>query len=168
MIGTRIPRFLLYATALGVIVAGIMLSMFYGQYWWLANQIVSTSYEEHRVMLEASFERRVRAELHAIAEILPDNPTGNQNAVLDALSRAMMANPELISIRFTSSAGESWSSGDYPQVEYTSETIWLDEQLLVTYPVLRDQQESGHVSGSFALTTLRVISAVMRSPSSET
>ena len=155
MIGTRIPRFPLYATALGVIVAGIMLSMFYGQYRWLANQIVSTSYEEHRVMLEASFERRMRAELHAIAEILPDNPTASQNAVVDALSRAMMANPELIGIRFTSSAGESWSSGDYPQVEYTSDAIWLDKQLLVTYPVLRDQQETGHVSGSFALTTLR-------------
>ena len=155
MIGTRIPRFPLYATALGVIVAGIMLSMFYGQYRWLANQIVSTSHEEHRALLEASFERRMRAELHAIADILPEDSTGNQNAVLDTLGRAVMANPELIGIRFANSTGESWSSGDYPTVEYTSETTWLDEQLLITYPVLRDEREIGHVSGSFELTTLR-------------
>jgi len=155
MIGTRIPRSPLYATALGVIVAGIMLSMFYGQYRWLANQIVSTSNEEHRALLEASFERRMRAELHAIADILPEYSTGNQNAVLDALSRAVMTSPELISIRFANSTGESWSSGDYPQVKYTSETIWLDDRLLITYPVIRDEQEIGHVSGSFELTTLR-------------
>jgi diguanylate cyclase (GGDEF)-like protein/PAS domain S-box-containing protein len=155
MIGTRIPRFPLYAMALGVIVAGIMLSMFYGQYRWLANQIVSTSHEEHRALLEASFERRMRAELHAIADILPEDSTGNQNAVLDTLGRAVMANPELIGIRFANSTGESWSSGDYPKVEYTSETTWLDEQLLITYPVLRDEREIGHVSGSFELTTLR-------------
>ncbi len=52
MIGSRIPRFLLYATTLGVIVAAIMLSMFYGQYRWLANQIVSTSSDEHRALVE--------------------------------------------------------------------------------------------------------------------
>jgi len=155
MIGTRIPRSTLYATALGVIVAGIMLSMFYGQYRWLANQIVSTSYEEHRTLLEASFERRMRAELHAIADILPEDSTGNQNAVLDALSRAVMTNPELTSIRFANSTGESWSSGDYPQIKYTSETTWLDDRLLITYPVIRNEQEIGHVSGSFGLTTLR-------------
>ena len=108
MIGTRIPRFLLYATALGIVVAGIMLSMFYGQYRWLANQIVSTSSDEHRTLLEASFERRMRADLHTIADILPEDSTGNENAILDTLSRAVVANPELTSIRFTNSAGASW------------------------------------------------------------
>ena len=155
MIGTRIPRFPLYATALGVIVAGIMLSMFYGQYRWLANQIVSTSYEEHRTLLEASFERRMRAELHVIAEIIPAaDSAGDPNAVSNTLRQALSANPELNGIRFTNSAGESWSSGNLPQVEYTSETIWLDQQLLITYPVIRDQQEIGHVSGSFTLAIL--------------
>jgi len=51
MIGSRIPRFILYATVLGTVVAVIMLSMFYGQYRWLARQIMSTGYEEHRALL---------------------------------------------------------------------------------------------------------------------
>lgn len=155
MIGSRIPRFLLYATTLGVIVAAIMLSMFYGQYRWLANQIVSTSYEEHRALLEASFERRMRADLHAIADMLPAEGSAEPIAIRNTLSRAMTANHELNGIRFTSSGGESWTGGNYPQVPYTSETTWLDGQVLVTYPVIRDEQEIGHVSGSFELTTMR-------------
>jgi len=155
MIGSRIPRYFLYATALGVIVAGVMLSMFYGQYRWLANQIVATSFEEHRTLLEASFERRMRAELHAIANDLPADSNVSPDALVDALSRAMAANPELVGLRFTNSAGDSWSDGYYPQVDYTSETTWLDEQLLMTYPIIREQQEVGHVSGAFALASFR-------------
>ncbi len=155
MIGSRIPRFVFYVTTLGVIVAAIMLSMFYGQYRWLANQIVSTSYDEHRTLLEGSFERRMRAELHAIADLLPGTPDAEPNAVLNTLSRAMTADPDLNGLRFTSLSGESWSSGNYPQAPYVSETTWLDEQVLITYPVLRDEQEVGHISGSFQLGTLR-------------
>ncbi len=155
MIGSRIPRFLLYATALGIVVAGIMLSMFYGQYRWLANQIVSTSYEEHRNLLEASFERRMRAELHAIANEMPAESSRDPDAVVDALDRALSANPELNGLRFTNTAGESWSSGDFPAAEYTSETTWLAEQMLITYPVIRGQQEVGHVSGAFSLASFR-------------
>lgn len=155
MIGTRIPRFLLYATTLGVIVAAIMLSMFYGQYRWLANQIVSTSYDEHRSLLEASFERRMRAELHTIADLLPAIPNAEPNAVLNTLSRAMSADPDLNGLRFTNSAGESWSGGNYPQVPYVSATTWLDEQVLITYPVIRDEQEIGRISGAFQLGAIR-------------
>lgn len=155
MIGSRIPRFLLYATALGLIVAGIMLSMFYGQYRWLANQIVATSYDEHRTLLEASFERRMRAELHVIAESLPGDPGNNQNAVIETLSRAIAADQELTGLQFASAAGETWKSGRYPQVEYTAEAAWLDDELLITYPVIRNGREIGHVSGSFDLAYLR-------------
>ncbi|MDH3820497.1 MAG: hypothetical protein OEU59_05190, partial [Gammaproteobacteria bacterium] len=75
MIGSRFPRLLLHAAALGIAGAAIMLSLFYGQYWRLANQIESASYEEHRSLLEASFERRSRADLHAVADRLPDDLT---------------------------------------------------------------------------------------------
>ena len=54
MIGNRIPRFFLYATALGAIVAVVMLTLFFAQYRWLARQIVSASYEEHRVVLQGT------------------------------------------------------------------------------------------------------------------
>src|SRR5210317_576856 len=116
MIGSRIPRLLLHAIALGIGGAVIMLSLFYGQYWWLANQIESTSYEEHRGLLEASFERRSRADLHAVAHRLPDDLTGvDTRTIHQELNRALTVHPELIGIRLTSAAGETWSSGNYPQ-----------------------------------------------------
>jgi diguanylate cyclase (GGDEF)-like protein/PAS domain S-box-containing protein len=155
MIGSRIPRFFLYATALGVIVAGVMLSMFYGQYRWLANQIVATSFEEHRTLLEASYERRMRAQLHAIANDLPVDSGADPDALLNALIQSMSTLPGLIGLQYTNSAGDEWSSGSYPQGEHMTDTTWLDEQLLMTYPVIREEQEIGQLSGAFALASFR-------------
>ena len=150
MIGSRIPRFLLYATTLGVVVAAIMLSMFYGQYRWLAHQITATSYEEHRVLLEGSFERRLRADLHAIADTLPVE-SGDENAILNAVKRAMAAHPELVGLRYEDAAGQAFVSGNYPDISGSSEVTWLDEQLLMTYPVVRNDQEFGYIAGVIPL-----------------
>jgi diguanylate cyclase (GGDEF)-like protein/PAS domain S-box-containing protein len=156
MIGSRIPRLLLHAIALGIAGAVIMLSLFYGQYWWLANQIESVSYEEHRNLLEASFERRSRADLHAVAHRLPDDLAGiDTNAVHRELNRALTVHPELIGIRLTSPAGDTWSSGSFPQDVNIAETIWLEEQLLLTYTVSRNGKVIGKLTGSFELGTLK-------------
>jgi len=156
MIGSRIPRFLLYTAVLGTVVAAIMLSMFYGQYRWLARQIMTTSYEEHQSLLEESFERRARAELHAITDTLPyDAGAGDTNSIPAALNRALAANPYLTGLHLTDSSGESWSSGNYPQVDTTNQATWLEEYLLFSYPIVRNGQDLGVLSGSFQLRPLR-------------
>ena len=48
MIGSKIPRYLLLGLGLGVAVGVIMLSMFYGQYRWLADEI-QHKVSEHKV-----------------------------------------------------------------------------------------------------------------------
>ena len=53
MSGSRIPRIFLQAMMLGVIAAAVMLAMFYGQYRWMARQIVTAGSEEHRALVEA-------------------------------------------------------------------------------------------------------------------
>ena len=153
MTGRRIPRFLLYATALGIVVTGIMLSLFFGQYHWLANQIVTTSFEEHRTLLEASFERRMRAQLHAVADTLPDDPDSAE--VVDTLSRAMTANPNLVGIRFEDSSGRAWSAGALPSRENGAETVWLEQQMLMSYPVVHDGREVGRMFAAFSLEQLQ-------------
>ena len=116
MIGNRIPRFLLYSTALGAVVAVVMLTLFYAQYRWLANQIVSVSYEEHRALLEASYERRARADLHGIADQLPiDGPVVEASALDRALNRAMVDNADLNGLQLTTQDGETFTSGNFPQ-----------------------------------------------------
>ncbi len=143
----------MYATALGIVVAAIMLSLFYAQYHWLANQIVTTSYEEHRALLEASYERRMRAQLHAIADSLPDDASSTQLG--NALSRAMNANPSLNGIRFVDNSSRTWSSGNYPRNQDGAETVWLEQQLLLTYPVMRGDRQIGSLSGAFSLAPLQ-------------
>jgi hypothetical protein len=64
--------------------------------------------------------------------------------------------PELNGIRLASAAGNTWSSGNYPQDIIVTETTWLEEQLLLTHPVARDGKVIGVLAGSFELDTLRV------------
>jgi diguanylate cyclase (GGDEF)-like protein/PAS domain S-box-containing protein len=156
MIGSRVPRFFLFAATAGVVVAALMLSMFYGQYHWLANQIVSTSSEEHRIQLEDSFERHSRTELHAIADILPaEISKDDSNAILAVLNRVQAINPQLTGVRYTSADGQSWSSGDFPQAVAVEETTWLEMQLLLSYPVHLDGELAGTLFGSFDLASLQ-------------
>ena len=156
MIGSRIPRLLLHAFALGIAGAAIMLSLFYSQYWWLANQIESASYAEQRSLLEASFERRARADLHAIAHRLPDDLADVDTRIIhQELNRGLTVHPELIGIRLASAAGETWSSGSFPQDVIVTKATWLEEQLLLTFPVDRDGKVIGELTGSFELDTLK-------------
>jgi diguanylate cyclase (GGDEF)-like protein/PAS domain S-box-containing protein len=155
MIGSRIPRFLLYATVLGTVVAAIMLSMFYGQYRWLAGQIMSTSYEEHRTLLEVSLDRHTRAELHAISDALPaELSPSDENTIVLALNRALISNPRLTGLQVTLPSGATFSSGAYPQGHRGSETVWLDDYLLQSTPIVRNDSVAGHIAGSFDLVSL--------------
>ena len=146
----------MHAFALGIAGAAIMLSLFYSQYWWLANQIESASYAEQRSLLEASFERRARADLHAIAHRLPDDLADVDTRIIrQELDRALTVHPELIGIRLASAAGETWSSGSFPQDVIVTKATWLEEQLLLTFPVDRDGKVIGELTGSFELDSLK-------------
>ena len=68
MTANKVPRYLLFVLTLGSAMAIIMLSMFYAQYRWLTNEITGISVSEHGELLQDSFERRARAQAHAIAD----------------------------------------------------------------------------------------------------
>lgn len=152
MTGNRLPRFLLLVVALGVAVAAIMLSMFYGQYRWLANQIVATSSEQHYAFLQGSFERRSRAQIHGIADMLAHDSDTDPGSLLDD---AVLSNDNLSGIRYADVNGQSWSSGDHPAVEDPLAVTWLEDLLVLPYPVMRDGDRIGYVSGAFLLDELR-------------
>ena len=146
---------MLSAVALGVVAAVIMLSLFFGQYRWLAKQIVVTSTEQHYAFLQGSFERRARSQIHAVADALPvGNATGDAGVVSLALDRALNANDGLTGIRFTSSGGQSWESGSLPVVEGLQTTTWSADRLVVSYPVIKNDKNIGYLGGSFHLDDL--------------
>jgi len=160
MIGNRTPRLLLLAVALGAAVSGIMLSVFYGQYRWLANQIVNTSSAEYDQLVEASFERRARAQIHDAADSMVEAAaSGAPPGIYLALNTILAENKTLTGIRYVNSSGRVYESGSYPHFDATTGTNWLAERLLISYPINVGDAEVAVLSGAFDLADLHTESA---------
>ena len=156
MIGNKIPRYVLFVLTLGLAVAAIMLSMFYGQYRWLANEITTTSAAEHDALIRTSYERRVRAQMHSVADSLTaDIDLTNASVVLPVLNRALADNHSLAGLRFISNDLDMWQTGNLPEVDILDSTTWLPDNLVMTYPLVRAEQELGLLVGSFELQEMR-------------
>ncbi len=153
MVGRRFPRFLVVVVALGIAVSAVMLSIFYGQYRWLADQISTTSSAEHYAFLQGSYERRARAQLHFVADSLPlETADADLGSFLD---QALNANQNLTGIRYADGSGRAWTSGSVPLVDDPTGLSWMDDRLYIAYPVQRDGQDLGYVGGAFHLGDLR-------------
>ena len=156
MIGNRFTRFLLLATTLCVLVAGVVLAIFYGQYRWLSEEISTTSSEEHYEVLQATFERNAEWQLGLVGDALMTGVADGNSVVWPALlDRALATNPDLAGLRFTSSEQQSWESGRMPAAASVPGNTWAAERLMISMPVLRNGAEFGVLSASFLLDELR-------------
>ena len=155
MIGSKIPRYLLLLLTLGTAVAVIMLSMFYGQYRWLANEITTASATEHNALLRESFERQARANLHVIADELTSvDETAGDSSVLQILNRAIAENELIAGLRFVSSDSDVRQTGSIPAEEQANPIVWLPDHLLISYPVVQDGRIFGVLASSFELQSM--------------
>ena len=156
MIRSKIPRYYLSILALGVALAAIMLSMFYGQERWLARKITTTSTNEHYEFLRASYERRMRAQLHGVADSLAfEADLTNAASVLTILNGAIENNETMTGLRFTSSDLSVRQAGSFPEADVSAPVSWLENNLIITYAIARADQELGVLAGSFAVGQLR-------------
>jgi len=155
MIGSRIPRYLLFLLTLSTAVAVIMLSIFYSQYRWLADEIATVVTNEHNTLLRESFEQRARAELHIIADELGLlDETSGDSSVLQVLNRAIADNDLIAGLRFVSSDSDVRQTGSIPAEQESGPIVWLPDHLLMSYPVVRDDQMLGVVASSFELQSM--------------
>ena len=156
MIGSKIPRYLLYVLILGAAVAFIMLSMFYGQYRWLADEITTASAARHEAFLRTSYERRVRAQMHAVADDLASRYDSEDPAfVSSVLNRAIANNTTMAGLRFVADGREMRQAGSLPELDFSGPVEWLPDKLLITYPVTRDEKQLGVLAGSFEVDQMR-------------
>ncbi|HEX5765022.1 MAG TPA: EAL domain-containing protein [Woeseiaceae bacterium] len=154
------PRYLIVASTLALVVVGIMLTMFYGQYRWLADGIVDAGVREHNLSLEASFERRSRGTLHRIADELASLPDGaDEVAALAIIEDAVRSNDDLVGLRFERVDGVNIQTGEVTEMS-GAETQWEANRVYVTYPVLSDERQLGTLVSSFELSALREESAL--------
>ncbi len=145
---------------LGVIATVVMLCVFYGQYRWLADQIVDASSSEFNLRAEASFEQQSRTQLKMAANSLIDASTSGQTAdVLFSLNSILVADENLTGIRFIDNTGSSITSGVYPAASNPTGTLWLAEQLLISQSIEVNGVETGVLAGAFDLTDLYADSA---------
>ncbi len=160
MIGREIPRYLLFAITTGVAVMVIILSMFYGQYRWLAGEIIATSSVEHDIVLKASYERRMRSKMHAIADRFAAGiDISDAATVFATMDRALSENTNMTGLRFTASSQREFSTGSFPIADINTPVTWLPDRLVMTYPVVAAGRRVGELAASFQLTQLRAESA---------
>ncbi|MCH8943199.1 MAG: EAL domain-containing protein [Proteobacteria bacterium] len=160
MIGIRPPRLLVLAVTLGVAVSFIMVSIFYGQYRSLANQLVASSSAQHDLLLRDSFTLHARAQLDNAANHLVTTLSGfDDPALVKALHRALADNQDLIGIVYTDHSQQVITAGDFPADVDPTTTTWLTESLVIASPVVRNGEEIGVLSGAFELGALRANSA---------
>lgn len=159
MLRKILPRYVILVTTLSVVVIGLMLSIFYGQYRWLVAGIVGASVGQHDTSLSASFERRARGQLHRIADSLSTADANDLVLARSLLDREIASNENLIGLRFTPLEGSEVQSGQITEQPRDSDTIWRTDRLYMSYPVIRDDSEIGTLISSFSLTTLAEESA---------
>lgn len=161
-----LPRYLILASTLVIVVVGIMLSMFYGQYRWLASSIVKTSVEQHNVILSASHERRARAQLHRVADAVTKvYPGADQAAMLLVLQEAVASNSNLVGLRYQSVNGASFQTGEISEiddVEIVNSSLWRPGNLFLSYPVVRNNAEIGVLVSKHSLANLHIESESFR------
>lgn len=160
MFGNRIPRLLLLTVALGVTVSGVMLSVFYGQYQWLAEQIVDASSTEYNMRAEARFEQQARTQLQGSADGMREAANGAQEAdIFLALNIILVDNENLTGVRYTTATNQTFDAGSMPQTANSTATIWLAQRLIITQPILFNDNEIGILSAAFDLTELHAEAA---------
>ncbi|MGA8204287.1 MAG: EAL domain-containing protein [Woeseiaceae bacterium] len=156
MIGGKIPRYLVLVLTLGAFLAVVMLSMVYGEYRWLANEITATSVAEHGIMRRAAFERRASAQLRTLADRLARTGGADSQQITEFLDRAAAGNDLLTGLEFTGEASGTIRTGTLPAAAAGPDgSTWLPDRLVVSRPVMLGDRRLGELTGSFDATALQ-------------
>ena len=148
------------SVALGVAVTCVLLSVFYVQYRWLADRIVSASSAEYVQLAESHFENTSRLRLDNAAALVlkasADKVVSDINLALDTI---LIDSEPLTGVMYVDPAGQIFKAGSYPDLPPKTEVTWLAEYLLITRTLSRDGNSIGTLSGAFDLSALYAESA---------
>jgi diguanylate cyclase (GGDEF)-like protein/PAS domain S-box-containing protein len=151
------------AATLTLVVVGLMLSLFYGQYRWLATDIVSSSVEEHNAILEGRFEGRARAQLHRIADSVATAENRDDSASISLLlEKAALENENLVGVRYVRRGQPNLQAGSVPEQAGDQSTQWATDNLYLTYPITLDGNILGMLVSNLTLDEVHRESARFR------
>ena len=151
------------AATLTLVVVGLMLSLFYGQYRWLATDIVSSSVKEHNAILEGRFAGRARAQLHRIADSVAATASRDDSASISLLlEKAALENENLVGVRYVRRGRPNLQAGSVPEQAGDQSTQWTTDNLYLTYPITMDGNILGVLVSNFTLDEVHRESARFR------
>jgi diguanylate cyclase (GGDEF)-like protein/PAS domain S-box-containing protein len=143
------------AATLTLVVVGLMLSLFYGQYRWLTTGIVSSSVEEHNAILEGRLEGRARAQLHRIADsVAAIANRGDPASISLLLEKAALENENVAGLRYVRRDKPDLQAGSVPEQAGDVSTQWTTDNLYLTYPITMDGDILGVLISNFTLDEL--------------
>ena len=159
MSSKRLPRSLIVIAATAAAITTIMLSVFFLQYRWLANELTAISTAEHNALLNENFAYRARAQLHSVADSLTElEPRLSRDRIAALLDRRLTSNPSLKALRYSGPAAVT--AGRFPAGDYTEHTTWLHDALVIHDEVAFAERPDAEVEGVFALDELRYAEAL--------
>ncbi|MDX1480323.1 MAG: EAL domain-containing protein [Woeseiaceae bacterium] len=151
----KIPRYFVLVLSFGAIVGASMLSLFYAQYRWYADDIISASEKGHDAFIRQSFERRMRADLHDIADhIAFEVDTTDPAAVQATLNTIVGRHDSVLALRFVGQRNGILVAGEFPATPADDSVLWLPDSLVLSYPVDRAGTTLGTLEGRFALAEM--------------
>lgn len=134
MAGRILPRYLILVSALTAVGIAVMLSIFYGQYRWLATGIVASSVEQHNESLAQNFERSARRQLQIIANYVARSDRSNDDDVAAILNRAIIDDDLIVGLRYADNNGLDLQSGLSIAEGFDGGTLWGDDRLHILFP----------------------------------
>ena len=159
MSSKRLPRSLIVIAATAAAITTTMLSVFFLQYRWLANELTAVSTAEHNALLNENFAYRARAQLHSVADGLTElEPRLSRDTIAALLDRRLTNNPSLKALRYSGPAAVT--AGRFPAGDYTEHTTWLHDALVIRDEVAFAERPDAEIEGVFALDELRYAEAL--------
>ncbi len=150
MTGQPLSRKFLYVAIAGVVVGGTLLAMFYGQYRWLAHDIVLDSAAEHSDYVRSVYRQRTSDRLADIAARF--EPAGEPTAIRPALNRILIEHGDITGLRYSGASGESYTAGNFPLADMPQSPTELGDVIVVAAPI---GQTGSTLGASFDLAPMR-------------
>ena len=155
MFARVLPRYLVLVTTLAVAIVG-MTWLIYGQYKWLANDIVTRSADEYRAILQGSYEDRARVQLQRIADSIAATSDRNDSpSISRLLERVTSENEYLVGVRYVRRDLPILQAGEVTEQAGDGSTQWTKINLFLTYPVTLGDNNMGVLIGNFTIVELR-------------
>ncbi len=149
-------KFSMFATAVAMAITIVMLSVFFLQYHWLADEITSTSAAEHNAFLAESFERRARTEMRGLADNIREaGPDLARATLMRLLQTAVDSSAELTGVAYRNADGMAVSVGSLPPSGNGAQAERLDDFLVLDTTIEFPGSRLATLESAFSLEALQ-------------